>query len=128
MGMTTFYEFIYVNTQKIDRQGLCLLSKNIHNYQPLPSAAQVVHIFTCFYITRLKCSCQEEKRSPNCFIKNATRCMNKKGSLTHNGCYPIKGRKRRTPRKFRLTNSHKIDIFQSTIHRVAVQMFLRFQQ
>jgi len=29
--------------------------------------------------------------------------------------------------KFRLTNFHKIDIFQSEIRRVAVQIFLRFQ-
>ena len=31
------------------------------------------------------------------------------------------------PRKFRLTNSHKICIFRSGIHRVVVQIFLRFQ-
>jgi hypothetical protein len=30
-------------------------------------------------------------------------------------------------RKFRLTHFHKIDIFQSGIHRVAAQIFLRFQ-
>ena len=31
-------------------------------------------------------------------------------------------------RKFRLTNFHKIDIFQSRIRWVAVQIFLRFQE
>jgi hypothetical protein len=31
----------------------------------------------------------------NCLIKNVTQSMIEKGSLTHNGCYPIKGAKRR---------------------------------
>ena len=31
------------------------------------------------------------KTLTNCLIKNVTRDMIKKGSLTHNGCYPIRG-------------------------------------
>jgi hypothetical protein len=47
-----------------------------------------------------KSAAQEEdliiNKVTNCLIKNVTRSMIKKGSLTHNECYPDKGGKRRT--------------------------------
>ncbi len=38
---------------------------------------------------------QSSPDAANCLIKNVTRCMTETGSLTHNGCYPIKGPQRR---------------------------------
>jgi len=50
----------------------------------------------------------------NCVIKNVTRSMTKKGSLTHNGCYPIKGTQRRADYESTIKKEYVEAIFYGT--------------